>query len=207
MFRSALALFPRAPRFSGPTITRHSAPTPEMLARTQPEKSTASVETPISKPTTATKAPFAKPIKFTKKTKFHLTTTQTAVPLPTTFASKDMTIPLFKSLHKLDRTGKPAVQPAPIAGEAYPFRYYKITLRRGLRGIEKSVKKCVDALGLKGRHETVWKSVNPHNAGLILKIRELITVELANELPQDLGRPRAVKGYVKAGCGLPIISA
>ncbi|KAJ3229420.1 hypothetical protein HDU81_005389 [Chytriomyces hyalinus] len=178
-----------------------------MLARTQPQKHIPTIESSLPKPTAAAKAPSAKPIQFTKKTKFHLTTTQTSVPLPTTFASKDMTISLFKSLHKLDKTGKPAVQPAPVAGETYPYRYYKITLRRGLRGIEKGVKKCVDALGLKGRHETVWKAVNPHNAGLILKIRELITVELANELPQDLGRLRAVKGYVKAGCGLANISA
>ncbi|KAI9352677.1 hypothetical protein BDR26DRAFT_849676 [Obelidium mucronatum] len=83
-----------------------------------------------------------------------------------------MTPAIYRNLFKLSPTGKPYADPTPLPiseTNKYPFKYYQISLRRGLYGIEKDVKKCVNALGLHGRHEVVWRAVNPHNAGLILK--------------------------------------
>ncbi|KAI8613962.1 hypothetical protein BC830DRAFT_1129725 [Chytriomyces sp. MP71] len=199
MFRASSALcFPRYPRFSGPTITRHAPPSKEMIdaIKTQPKAPKPAAQAP------SVSAPAASIPSNPSNLKHHLTSTQTAVPLPTTFASPSDSIASHRAAHALNKIGQPLFEPAPLpasAGSAYPYRYYKITLRRGLRGIDADTRKCVLSLGLHGRHEVVWRPVCPQTAGLVLKVRELVTVELANELPQETRRPRAVKGYNKIG--------
>ncbi|KAJ3285104.1 hypothetical protein HDU79_007595 [Rhizoclosmatium sp. JEL0117] len=201
--RTLPSLYPRYPRFSTPTIVPHSAPTTENLSKASALKE---AKAPLPLPLSQQQKQKQKqsiPVPKSKVT-HSLASTQAAVPLPTTFAHPSLTPASFKALFNLSPTGKPAVEatPLPPAENKYPFRFYQITLRRGLYGIEKDVKKCVDALGLHGRHQVVWRAVNPHNAGLILKVRELVTVELVNEVPDVSRRPRAVKGYTKVGTAL-----
>ncbi|KAJ3029326.1 UNVERIFIED_CONTAM: hypothetical protein HDU68_012481 [Siphonaria sp. JEL0065] len=207
MFRTAASRYPRYPRFSAPTITPHAPPTKDMLAKANAVREAPAIKpSAVTPPSIKTSTPQQSTNKSNKinKVKHHLTTTQTAIPLPTTFAHPDMTTAAFRSLFKLSPTGKPIADATPLKkGEsAFPYRFYQITLRRGLYGIEKDTKKCVNALGLHGRHEVVWRPVNANNAGLILKIRELVTVELVNEIPDIQSRPRAVKGYTKVGTAL-----
>ncbi|KAJ3065537.1 hypothetical protein HDU98_011117 [Podochytrium sp. JEL0797] len=204
MFRSVPTHFPRYPRFSTPTIVPHAAPSKDLLAA-HPAPSLPARPTPATTTPKHVKTRPSSPLL-----KHHLTTTQTAVPLPTTFAHPQMTTKTFQSLFALSPTGLPlsAAAPLPVSAQnPYPYKYYQVTLRRGLYGIDKDVKKCVDALGLKGRHEVVWRPVGPHVAGLILKVRELVTVELVNEVPSGTKRQGAVKGYAKVGSALLSASA
>jgi ribosomal protein L30 len=82
----------------------------------------------------------------------------------------------------------------PAKSGKYPFAFYQITLRRGLIGINAPIKHVVHSLGLSRRHETVWRRVSPKTAGQILRVKELVTVELVNEIPQ---RVETEKGYNK----------
>jgi ribosomal protein L30/L7E len=105
--------------------------------------------------------------------KRHLTDVETARPLPTTFAP-GQTLKDFKT--------KPLI-PDTKASYHYPYRYYEITLRRGLIGIPKKIKHIVQSIGLHQRHQVVWRLVSPRSAGQILKIKELVHVRLVNEIP------------------------
>ncbi|KAI8913485.1 hypothetical protein EDD86DRAFT_180245, partial [Gorgonomyces haynaldii] len=55
--------------------------------------------------------------------------------------------------------------------------YYQITLKKGIIGLNKHTKKVVEALGLR-RHQVIWRLVSPRSAGQVLKIKELVDVQL-----------------------------
>jgi len=64
----------------------------------------------------------------------------------------------------------------------YPFKYYEITLLRSTIGLPKSTRERVKALGLHKKGKTVYREVNPKSAGQILLLRELLRVNLVNEI-------------------------
>ena len=69
-------------------------------------------------------------------------------------------------------------------------KYYAVTLVRSLIGIEKKKKQLIQtSLGLRRRLQTVYRPVSPHVAGQILQVKELVKVELANEIPSKRQRP------------------
>ncbi|KAI9208086.1 uncharacterized protein BJ171DRAFT_490210 [Polychytrium aggregatum] len=78
----------------------------------------------------------------------------------------------------------------------YNYKYYQVSLERGLIGLSKKTRDFVRALGLRHRHHVVWLRVGPRSAGAILKIRELLKVDLVNEIPK---RVKAPSGYKKLG--------
>ena len=57
-------------------------------------------------------------------------------------------------------------------------------------------RKYVQLAGLARRYRVSWKPVTPFNAALILKIKELVTVRLVNEIPPKPQRPT---GFQKVG--------
>lgn len=59
--------------------------------------------------------------------------------------------------------------------------YYKITQTRSVIGLPPLIRKNMEALGLKRRHQTVYQRVSPSTAYRLSKVKELITVELVNE--------------------------
>ncbi|KAJ1563315.1 hypothetical protein HK405_002512, partial [Cladochytrium tenue] len=86
--------------------------------------------------------------------KRYLTDTETGVPMPTTFADRDMTPRIFRA-RLTARRGMPTDkvdQDAPLSATAvdggsrhhqYPYRFYQITLRRGLIGLPESTRRVV----------------------------------------------------------------
>lgn len=60
--------------------------------------------------------------------------------------------------------------------------YYKITLVRSLIGTPKTTRAIVRTLGLGKRGSTVYRKVTPAIAGSILKVKELVNVELSETM-------------------------
>lgn len=60
--------------------------------------------------------------------------------------------------------------------------YYKITLVRSLIGTPKATRAIVKTLGLGKRGSTVYRRVTPAIAGSILKVKELVDVELSETM-------------------------
>lgn len=114
---------------------------------------------------------------------------ETALPLPTTFKEGET----FKTFQT--RPSKVG-EPLPLSESQYPYKYYEITLRRGVIGLPKATRNVVASLGLTKRHQVVWKAVGPTTAGEILRVKELVTVRLVNEIPAVPQRP---SGYTKVG--------
>ncbi|KAJ3038876.1 39S ribosomal protein L33, mitochondrial, partial [Rhizophlyctis rosea] len=107
-------------------------------------------------------------------------------------------LPLSYKLHGVPQP-RPLVPPTKIEStpeNPFPYKYYEIALRRGLIGLPEKTRKYVEMAGLRKRYMVVWKPVTPENAGLILRIKELVTVRLVNEIPEKPERP---KGFVKVG--------
>ncbi|KAI8808198.1 hypothetical protein BJ742DRAFT_810009 [Cladochytrium replicatum] len=102
----------------------------------------------------------------------HITDTQTAIPLPTTFRPKDTT----------------EVKAEP--------RYYEITLRRGVVGLPWKTRRVVESLGFKKRHQVVYKPIEASVAGRILGVKELVSLRLVADIPPRYEIP---KGYKKVG--------
>lgn len=78
-------------------------------------------------------------------------------------------------------------------------KYYQITLMRGMIGLPQSTRKIVRTLGLTKRHQIVWQPITSSVAGMILKLKELVRVELVAEIPPKKTVPI---GYVKIGNAL-----
>lgn len=57
--------------------------------------------------------------------------------------------------------------------------FYKITLVRSLIGTPQATRTIVKTLGLGKRGSTVYRRVTPAIAGSILKVKELVKVELS----------------------------
>ncbi|KAJ3325558.1 hypothetical protein HDV06_003328 [Boothiomyces sp. JEL0866] len=118
-----------------------------------------------------------------KGPKRHLTDVQVR-PLPTTFAEGESFA---------DFKNKPLKCEPLTDGYHYPYRYYEITLRRGVIGLPEATRKIVSALGFQKRHQVVWRLVSPKSAGQILKIKELVHVRLVNEIPVKISPPSGYK--------------
>jgi large subunit ribosomal protein L30 len=120
-----------------------------------------------------------------KVAKRSLTEIETARALPITFQEGE-TIKDYKT--------KPLICEKLKAGEYhFPYRYYEICLRRGLVGLPQKTKHIVQSLGLTKRHQVVWRLVSPKSAGQILKIKELVTIRLVNEIPERKPPPTGFK--------------
>ncbi|KAJ3287159.1 hypothetical protein HK104_008731 [Borealophlyctis nickersoniae] len=84
----------------------------------------------------------------------------------------------------------------------YPYRYYEVHLKKGLIGLPWQTRKKVKEIGFRHRNDVIWRRVNPISAGHILRIRDLVSVRLVNEIPGPVVIP---KGFKKVGnmLGLP----
>eukprot|EP00842_Homolaphlyctis_polyrhiza_P005264 jgi/Hompol1/5739/HPOL_004661-RA len=125
-----------------------------------------------------------------KAPKRFISDVERARPLPTTFAPGE-TEAMYRT-----RPDRPSTKLDPSEYHGYPYRFYEVTLRRGLFGLPRTQRKIVESFGLTQRHQVVWRHVGPRSAGQILKIKELVHVRLTNEIPAKDPLP---KGYVKKG--------
>ncbi|KAJ1675763.1 hypothetical protein EV182_000640 [Spiromyces aspiralis] len=72
-------------------------------------------------------------------------------------------------------------------------KLYKITLARSTIGMPPDTRRNTEALGLFKRGMVVYRPVCNEIAGMILKIKELVKLELVDE-PEQIHKP-ATKGY------------
>ena len=82
--------------------------------------------------------------------------------------------------------------------------FWKVTLMRSGIGLSKRRNDTLVALGLRKRFRTVYKPVNPQIAGLLLRVKELVKLELVNEAEtkEDMKAKRKPdKGYVVESVG------
>lgn len=79
--------------------------------------------------------------------------------------------------------------------------YYKVTLKRSTIGLPGDVRAASKTLGLFKLHQTTYQPVNASTAGLILKLKELVKVELVDSIPtkQELNALKPAKGYTVVG--------
>ncbi|KAI8985082.1 hypothetical protein BDB01DRAFT_788860 [Pilobolus umbonatus] len=79
--------------------------------------------------------------------------------------------------------------------------YYKITLKRSTIGLPEDIRAASKTLGLFRLHKTTYKPVNASNAGLILKIKELVQVDLVDSIPnkEELAAAKPPRGYTVVG--------
>ena len=77
--------------------------------------------------------------------------------------------------------------------------WWKVTLVRSGIGLPKRRNDTLRALGLRKRFRTVYKPINPEIAGLLLRVKELIKLEIVNEKEtkeEIREKRRPEKGYV-----------
>ncbi|GAB00015.1 uncharacterized protein L969DRAFT_53712 [Mixia osmundae IAM 14324] len=87
-------------------------------------------------------------------------------------------------------TAKTAANSAPMAApQAAQEPMFKVTLTRSPIGLPERTKLSLKTLGLKKRMQTVYKPHRPEFAGMILKVKELVTVE--NVTAKDVPRKPA----------------
>lgn len=55
--------------------------------------------------------------------------------------------------------------------------FFRITLQRSAIGLPKRTHGVLRALGLRKRCQTVFQPVTPDSAGMIMKVKELVTVQ------------------------------
>jgi large subunit ribosomal protein L30 len=82
--------------------------------------------------------------------------------------------------------------------------YWKVTLIRSGIGLSKRRNDTLVALGLRKRFRTVYKPINPQIAGLLLRVKELIKLELVDEVKtkEEMRVERKPeKGYVIESVG------
>lgn len=79
--------------------------------------------------------------------------------------------------------------------------YYKITLKRSAIGLPKDIRAASKTLGLFRLHQTSYKPVNASTAGLILKLKELVQVELVDHIPtkEEVAALKPARGYTVVG--------
>ncbi|KAI9470055.1 MAG: hypothetical protein EXX96DRAFT_390033 [Benjaminiella poitrasii] len=79
--------------------------------------------------------------------------------------------------------------------------YYKVTLKRSTIGLSKDIRATTRTLGLFRLHQTSYKPVNASNAGLILKVKEIVQVDLVNHIPtkEELKASKPPRGYTVVG--------
>jgi len=59
--------------------------------------------------------------------------------------------------------------------------FWRITLKRSGIGLPSKKLETLEALGLKKRFQTTYKPVNPQIAGQLLRVKELVQLELVEE--------------------------
>jgi ribosomal protein L30 len=82
--------------------------------------------------------------------------------------------------------------------------YWKVTLTRSGIGLSKNRTNTLVALGLRKRFRTVYKPVNPQVAGLLLRVKELIRLELVETTETQAAikaQRQPLKGYVVESVG------
>lgn len=77
--------------------------------------------------------------------------------------------------------------------------FLKVYLYRGFIGLPKSIKDNAKCLGLTKRYQTVYVPPHPSCIGNILKIKELVKVELVDKKPAPRVGPMYPKGYAVQG--------
>ncbi|KAL2913354.1 39S ribosomal protein L33, mitochondrial [Polyrhizophydium stewartii] len=179
---SAPAAYPRVPRRTAPD-TKPKFPRPSMLKLGPAPKPVYHFFPPRKD------RPRQPMVKAPPKAKRYLSDVETSRPLPTTFA-KGESEKDFKT--RPSRIG----EPLPKDSHMYPYRFYEITMRRGLFGIPRATRKVMASLGLTKRHQVVWCRVDPRSAGKILKVKELVHVRLTNTIPEKAPLPL---GYKRVG--------
>ena len=75
-------------------------------------------------------------------------------------------------------------------------KYYQIVLMRGFLGLPPWTRNVIKGLGLTKRHQVVWQPISPAVAGMILKIKELVRVDLVDSIPS---KPKLPLGYTVIG--------
>lgn len=63
--------------------------------------------------------------------------------------------------------------------------YYRIHLYRSFIGLPRTIGKTCEALGLSKTGKVVYKKVSPQSAGQIVKIKELVKVDLVESLETE----------------------
>lgn len=58
--------------------------------------------------------------------------------------------------------------------------FYRITLKRSTIGLPQQFKTTVQRLGLRKTGSVIYQKVSPYSAGQILKIKELVDVEIVD---------------------------
>lgn len=99
-----------------------------------------------------------------------------------------------KRNHLFTTTVQPQLDQPIIKQGIYPFKYFKISLIRGSIGLSSKIKQACLSLGLKHRFQVVLRRVDEKHAGLILKVKELVKVELVNEIPREI---KVDRGWVR----------
>jgi len=82
--------------------------------------------------------------------------------------------------------------------------FWKVTLMRSGIGLPKRRNDTLVALGLRKRFRTVYKPVNPQTAGLLLRVKELVKLELVDEVEtkeEMKAKRKPEKGYVVESVG------
>lgn len=77
-------------------------------------------------------------------------------------------------------------------------KFFKVKLYRGLIGLPDDYKEWAKNLGLRKRGQTAYVPVRAETMGSILKLKELLKVELADEIPKNIN-PVYPKGYEVVG--------
>lgn len=79
--------------------------------------------------------------------------------------------------------------------------FYKITLKRSSIGLPQDIKAAAKTLGLVRLQQTSYKPVNASNAGLILKLKEIVQVQLVDHIPtaQEIAATKPARGYTIVG--------
>lgn len=179
---SHAAWFPRKP---APRVTPQSPTSAQLAAPPTPAQS---FSKPIYRRSLPPHIRFQRP----PTPQRHITDTDTALPLPTTYP------PGITSPADFVRPRIPSTKLTP-AEAPFPYRYYEISLRRSLNGLPAQTKEYAHALGLFKRHQVVWRKVGPRSAGQILRLRELVAVRLVNDIPEKVEMPA---GYAKVGSAI-----
>jgi large subunit ribosomal protein L30 len=81
-------------------------------------------------------------------------------------------------------------------------QFFKISLKRSTIGLAPEFKAAAKTLGLHRSHQTVYRPANSTNAGLILKLKELVKVENVASIPTK----EEIKVAAKAPRGYQIAS-
>lgn len=80
--------------------------------------------------------------------------------------------------------------------------YYRIHLYRSFIGLPQTTRLTCQALGLSKRGKVVYKKVSPEIAGQVLKIKELVKVNLVEDLKireLELASRKSAPGYSVIG--------